>query len=92
LGYDHTNPIRHLCEDVPMSLVRPPHRQALTILGVAVLLAGLAWCQSDNKPKKVALLIGVNRYDKRGFAERPLNYAERDVRPCAVARHRPVLF
>jgi formylglycine-generating enzyme required for sulfatase activity len=54
-------------------------RQILAVLGVAVLLAGLAWSQPDAKPKKVALLVGVNQYDKRGFAERPLNYAERDV-------------
>ncbi|MDA1015005.1 MAG: caspase family protein, partial [Planctomycetota bacterium] len=29
--------------------------------------------------RKVALLIGVNQYEKRGFAEKPLSYAERDV-------------
>jgi hypothetical protein len=35
--------------------------------------------RSADKSWKVALLVGVNRYDKRGFAEQPLNYAERDV-------------
>jgi hypothetical protein len=42
-------------------------------------LASLAWSQPDAQPKKVALLVGVNQYDKRGFAEQPLHYAERDV-------------
>jgi len=30
-------------------------------------------------PVRVALLIGVNQYDKRGFADHPLQFAERDV-------------
>ena len=29
--------------------------------------------------RKVALFIGVNEYDKRGFASRPLSFAERDA-------------
>src|SRR5437867_90295 len=62
-----------------MSPFRYPSLQTLAVLGVTVILAGLALCQSGDKPKKVALLVGVNQYDKRGFAERPLNYAERDV-------------
>jgi uncharacterized caspase-like protein len=31
----------------------------------------------------VALLVGVNQYDKRGFAARPLQFAERDVEELA---------
>jgi hypothetical protein len=30
------------------------------------------------------LVVGVNRYDRRGFAEKPLQYAERDVEALAV--------
>jgi uncharacterized caspase-like protein len=58
---------------------RPYAVQSLAVVYVTVLVAGLAWSQPGNQPKKVALLVGVNRYDKRGFAERPLQYAERDV-------------
>lgn len=53
----------------------------LAVLGAAVLLAGLAWCQSGDKPKKVALLVGVDSYDYRPFDD--LNYAERDVEELA---------
>ena len=34
-------------------------------------------------PKKVALLVGVNLYAKRGLAGKPLKYAERDVAELA---------
>jgi hypothetical protein len=44
-----------------------------------VIHAGLAWGQPAAKPRKVALLVGINTYDKRGFAEQPLQFAERDV-------------
>jgi formylglycine-generating enzyme required for sulfatase activity len=33
---------------------------------------------------KVALLVGVNKYDKRGFADKPLEFAERDVTDLAT--------
>ena len=33
--------------------------------------------------RKVALLVGINQYDKRGLAERPLQFAERDVTQTA---------
>lgn len=33
--------------------------------------------------KKVALLVGVNRYDKRGLSDKPLDHAERDVERLA---------
>lgn len=35
-------------------------------------------------PKKVALLVGVNQYAKRGLDDKPLKYAERDVEALAV--------
>jgi formylglycine-generating enzyme required for sulfatase activity len=34
--------------------------------------------------RKVALLVGVNRYEKRGFADKPLQFAERDVEAMAA--------
>src|SRR5437899_2435595 len=67
-----------------MPLFRHRPLQTLAVLCVAVFLAGLALCQSGDKPKKVALLVGVNKYDKRGFAEFPLQYAERDADEMAV--------
>jgi len=42
---------------------------------ILCLSAGIAWAQ--NEPRKVALLVGVNRYENVGF--RDLDYAERDV-------------
>jgi lysophospholipase L1-like esterase len=67
-----------------MSLVCCHPCRSLAVLGAAVLLAGLALCQPSDKPKKVALLVGINKYDKRGFAEHPLPYAERDADEMAV--------
>jgi hypothetical protein len=64
-----------------MSLCRPPCRQALAVACAAVLLAGLSLGQSGDKPKKVALLVGVNQYDNRKFED--LKYAERDVAELA---------
>ncbi len=38
---------------------------------------------------RVALLVGVNQYSKRHFAEKPLNFAERDIEKLAaeLAKH-----
>jgi sulfatase modifying factor 1 len=56
------------------------HRRCIAAAGlaVAVLLGVTLPARSQEAGgKKVALLIGVNKYDKRGF--RDLEYAERDV-------------
>src|SRR4051812_5089732 len=58
-----------------------PHR--LRWLGVSVLLTlavvfGLL-AQGPKPSTKVALLVGVNHYSKRGLAKKPLDWAERDV-------------
>ncbi|WP_406695166.1 SUMF1/EgtB/PvdO family nonheme iron enzyme [Singulisphaera sp. Ch08] len=39
---------------------------------------------ADEPPQKVALLVGVNEYRSRKFAERPLSFAERDVKDLAA--------
>ena len=39
---------------------------------------------AQEPPVKVALLVGVNRYDKRIFIDKPLEYAERDVSEMAT--------
>ena len=52
---------------------------ALTV-AVALITSGQAMAQAP-AGKKIALLIGVNEYDKRGF--RDLMYAERDVEELA---------
>ena len=62
-----------------MHLSRTSAVSGLTVVGLAAVLAGLAWGQPAAKPRKVALLVGINTYDKRGFAEQPLQFAERDV-------------
>jgi hypothetical protein len=64
-----------------MSFYRCLPCRSLAVLGAVVWLASLAWSQSDNKPKKVALLVGVNQYDNRKFDD--LQYAERDVEDLA---------
>ena len=56
---------------------------ALMSVSLVLSLAG-SKLQAQPEPKKVALLVGVNRYDKRGFAEKPLQFAERDVDELAV--------
>src|SRR5687768_11413260 len=35
--------------------------------------------------EKVALLVGIDKYEKRHFADRPLSFAERDVTVLADA-------
>jgi len=51
-----------------------------TLTGLCViLLIAAPPVLGQSEQKKVALLVGVNRYDKRGFADKPLAYAERDV-------------
>src|SRR4051794_9638665 len=54
----------------------------LALLVAAGLAAGLAFSQKEAaKPRKVALLVGINKYQKRGFAD--LSFAERDVEELA---------
>jgi formylglycine-generating enzyme len=50
---------------------------AMAVAWVGCWLAQAA--SAGDEPKKVALLVGVNRYRARAFADRPLDYAERDV-------------
>src|SRR5262245_18926769 len=47
------------------------------LVAVVVVVGGLAGPAQEPAGKKVALLVGVNRYDKNEFAD--LTYAERDV-------------
>jgi formylglycine-generating enzyme len=57
-------------------------RKTLLVLPamIAVVLVGLVEAQ-ERTPKKYALLIGVNKYDKPGFDE--LDFAEADVKELA---------
>jgi formylglycine-generating enzyme required for sulfatase activity len=58
----------------------PPHGA----MGLALaLLLVCAQTLVAAEPRRVALLVGVNRYEKRGFAEHPLRFAERDVAELA---------
>jgi formylglycine-generating enzyme required for sulfatase activity len=60
-------------------------------LVVATVLAGLAMLpaqsRSSTKGQKVALLVGVNRYDNKGLS--PLKYAENDVEELEKELTRP---
>jgi formylglycine-generating enzyme required for sulfatase activity len=49
------------------------------VLGLRLARAG----RGDDGPKKVALLVGVNRYKARILSEKPLSFAERDVEELA---------
>jgi Caspase domain len=56
----------------------PSLRRWLALL--VPLAFGLALlADAPKKPSKVALLVGVNTYSKRGLADKPLAFAERDV-------------
>ncbi len=54
------------------------------------LAMALAWAAQpsraaeDPEPRKVALLVGVNRSEIRIFVDRPLQFAERDVQDLAT--------
>ncbi len=54
---------------------------ALAILLICALRSVPTLAQAP--PKKLALLVGVNVYLKRGLAEKPLKFAERDVAELA---------
>jgi hypothetical protein len=56
-----------------MIQLRRFHPALLAAAFASVSFGGLAWSRPDDKPKKIALLVGVNQYDKRGFAEQPLH-------------------
>ncbi len=71
-------------QEIPTS-----HRREFLHLSLAGLAGagGSLWSAAASlaaDPKKVALLVGVNKYSKRGFVDRPLKYAERDVDALAV--------
>jgi len=68
MDYTHLNPR-------DFAMVR--HFAIATALVGCAIGVPLLFAQAQS-PVKVALLIGVNEYDKRGFAKRPLKYAERD--------------
>src|SRR5262245_60344287 len=53
---------------------------ALTLSAILWIAPGQVASQ-DASGKKVALLVGINKYDKRGF--RDLEFAERDVEQLA---------
>jgi formylglycine-generating enzyme required for sulfatase activity len=53
-------PIRDACEDFPMSLFSCHPCRSLAVLCAAVLLAGLALCQSDNKQKELPGTVKVD--------------------------------
>lgn len=65
------------------------HNRILTaILCAAVPFCGVTTAVGQPPVRRVALLVGVNEYDKRGLAERPLQFAERDVQVTATVLER----
>src|SRR5438309_9422374 len=54
---------------------------AIAACAILVLPSSFAAAQTIETGKRVALLVGVNKYDKRNF--RDLEYAERDVEELA---------
>jgi len=52
--------------------------RTLTVVRAGCFSIPLLFAQLQ-QPVKVALLIGVNQSDKRGFADKPLQFPERDV-------------
>ena len=52
-----------------------------------LMLLAAAWSAGEPSwaaDQKVALLVGINTYDARGLADKPLQFAERDVEELAV--------
>ena len=70
--------------DVARSVPPPVDRR---VLGACRLRGRAPWLarvgQAGDKPKRVALLVGVNRYKTRILVDKPLSYAERDVEGLA---------
>ena len=60
-------------------------RTCLGWIGIGALI--VAWsahaASAGDEPKKVALLVGVNRYKTRNLVDSPLEFAERDVEELA---------
>src|SRR5262245_55247593 len=53
------------------------------ILALLTFVFGIASSAFAEQGNKIALLVGCNKYDKRGLADAPLMYAERDVTELA---------
>src|SRR5437764_832040 len=61
-------------------------RMLSALLGVLFVGGGFVRADEAKPQRKVALLVGINEYDKRGFKK--LEWAERDVEELAkVLRH-----
>ncbi len=63
----------------------PRTRSLIRFLPLASLAVLGAWTlAAEDEPRRVALLVGVNRSEIRIFADSPLQFAERDVQELAA--------
>jgi len=51
---------------------------------LAIAMSCWSFVPAAEEPGKVALLVGINNYNRRKFEDRPLRFAERDVQELAV--------
>jgi hypothetical protein len=70
-----------------MPLLGGRFRLAPVVLGIRSLLARLAWGWPEDRPGKVALPTGISTYNKPGFAELRLQYADRHSAPWVSGGH-----
>jgi len=51
---------------------------------LAIAMSCGSFVPAAEEPGKVALLVGINNYNRRKLEDRPLRFAERDVQELAV--------
>ena len=50
---------------------------------LAIAMSCWSFVPAAEEPGKVALLVGINNYNRRKLEDRPLRFAERDVQELA---------
>jgi len=53
-------------------------------LVLAIAMSCWSFVPAAEEPEKVALLVGINNYNRRKLEDHPLRFAERDVQELAV--------
>jgi formylglycine-generating enzyme required for sulfatase activity len=66
-----------------MQTLISPNRACLFALATTIAVSGWSPLWAADERGKVALLVGINNYNRRKLEDRPLRFAERDVQELA---------
>src|SRR5271157_5658639 len=74
----------HLIWSIPMLTQILSTRTLALAFVLAIAMSCWSFVPAAEEPGKVALLVGINNYNRRKLEDRPLRFAERDVQELAV--------